>query len=133
MSGVKIKVKDRNATYFSGADGYCTLDGLDDVFSFEEIEYDGYILVDDEDLVLKRKPSSEPVKILMVSPKAFWEEAERYYEPMLAEAMKNNAKLKIDNEQLLEQLRKKSERLAMIDYDELNEVDKQVRGMSATW
>lgn len=127
LVGVKIKVKNRKATYFSGKNGLFTLDGLDKIFSFEEISYKDYILVDDEDLVWKRETSSEPIKILMVSPKAFLEEAKRYYEPMLAEAKKNNSKLKIDNEQLLEQLRKKSERLAKIDYDELSVVDKEVR------
>lgn len=127
VKGVKIKVRNRNATFFSGQNGEFTLDGLDRIFSFEEISHANYILVDDEDLVWKREASKEPIKILMVSPKAFIEEAKRYYEPMLAEAKKNISSLKIDNEQLTEQLRKKSERLAKIDYDDLSEVDKEVR------
>jgi hypothetical protein len=127
LSGVKIKVKNRDAVYFSGKDGSFTLDGLDKVFSFEEITHKDYILVDDEDLVWKRETTSEPIKILMVSPNAFLEEARRYYEPMLEEVKKKNSKLLIDNKQLLEQLKKKSERLAMIDYDELSEIDKAVR------
>lgn len=127
VKGVKIKVRNRNATFFSGQDGSFTLDGLDRVFSFEEITHPNYILVDDEDLVWKRETSKEPIKILMVSPKAFIEEAKRYYEPMLAEVKKNNSTLRIDNEKLLEQLQKKSERLAKVDFDELSEIDKQVR------
>ena len=39
LSGVKIKVKNRDAVYFSGKDGSFTLDGLDKVFSFEEITH----------------------------------------------------------------------------------------------
>lgn len=127
VNGVKIKVRNRNATFFSGQNGAFTLDGLDRVFSFEEISHSDYVLVDDEDLVWKREASKEPIKILMVSPKAFIEEAKRYYEPMLAEVKRNNSRLKIDNEKLLEQLQKKSERLAKIDFDELSEIDKKVR------
>lgn len=127
LSGVKIKVKDRNATYFSSDDGSFTLDGLDKIFTFEEIAYKDYMLVDDEELIWKREITSEPIKILMVSPKAFFEEAKRYYEPMIAEVQRNYAKIKIDNEKLKEELREKSERLAMVDYDELSEIDKEVR------
>lgn len=127
LYGVKLKVKNRNAIYFSDKKGNFTLDGLEKKFSFEEISHKDYVLLDDEDLVMRREASSVPLKIIMVSPKAFREEAKRYYEPMLAEVKKHNIELKIDNEKLLEKLRKKSERLAKVDYDELNEIDKMVR------
>ncbi len=127
LRGVKIKVKNRDAVFFSDNDGSFTLDGLDKFFSFEEITHKDYKLVDDEDLVWRRETTSEPIKILMVSPESLYEEAKRYYEPMLAELAKNNSKLKIDNDKLLESLKKTSERLAKIDFDELSDIDKTIR------
>lgn len=127
VKNVRIRVKNRNADFLSDEQGAFKLDGLNQLYRFESIRFKDYILIDEEELFTDHQISKVPLKIFVVSPNAFKEEVESYYNPMINEYLKKNKNLIRDLDKIKKDLRQKSERLAKIDFESLDEIDKKVR------
>lgn len=127
VKNVRIRVKNRNADFLSDEQGAFKLDGLNQLYRFESIRFKDYMLIDEEELFTDHQISKVPLKIFVVSPNAFKEEMESYYNPMINEYLQKNKNLTRDLDKIKNDLRLKSERLAKVDFESLDEIDKKVR------
>lgn len=127
ISGVKIKVANRNALYVSDSNGKFDIDGLGHLFSFKSIEYKDYRLIDDNDVSITREVTKSPITIYLISRDNLAKESENYYKKMYERILKENKHLNIARDKLEEDLRKKAERLAKVDFEQLSAIDQQIR------
>lgn len=119
---VKVKVKGKNGAFMTDARGEFKIDGLDEVFTLEKVECKDYELLDYETIGSRNVVSTQPLRIVMVSSKELKAEKEKILNELL-----KTIELKDQNITALKKtLSEMADRLARVDYDEMDAIDREI-------
>lgn len=129
VEGVRIKVKGQNGAYRTDARGEFSMDGLDKKFILERIERTGYELLDYEITGTNIEVSTEPLRIVMISRQQLAAEKQAILNELLKEYEKTkvqNIQLQTDIANLQKAFSEMADRLARVDYDLMDEKDREI-------
>lgn len=129
IEGVRIKVKGRNGAYRTDSRGEFSMDGLDKKYILERIERLGYELLDGEIIGTNIEVSTEPLRIVMVSRQQLAAEKEAILNELLREYEKTktqNIQLQTDIANLQKAFAEMADRLARVDYDQMDKKDREI-------
>lgn len=129
IEGVRIKVKGKKGAYQTNSRGEFSIDGLERKFILERVERAGYELLDYETTGANIEVSSEPLRIVMVDKHQLSAEKSAILNELLKEFNKRqeeNRQLQIDLSNLQKSFSEMADRLARVDYDLMNEKDREI-------
>lgn len=129
IEGVRIKVKGKKGAYQTDSIGEFSIDGLERKFILERVDRAGYELLDYETIGANIEVSSEPLRIVMVDKHQLNAEKSAILNELLKEFNKRqeeNRQLQIDLSNLQKSFSEMADRLARVDYDLMNEKDREI-------
>lgn len=129
IKGVRIKIKGKKGAYQTNSRGEFSIDGLERKFIIERVERLGYELLDYETTGTNIEVSSEPLRIVMIDKQQLSDEREAILKKLLKELNKyqeKNKLLQLDLSNLQKSLSEMADRLARVDYDMMNEKDRDI-------
>lgn len=129
IEGVRIKVKGKKGAFQTNSRGEFSIDGLERKFILERVERMGYELLDYETTGANIEVSSEPLRIVMVDKHQLHAEKEAIFNELLKEFNKyqeENKQLQMDLSNLQKSFSEMADRLARVDYDMMNEKDREI-------
>lgn len=129
VEGVRIKVKGQKGAYRTDSRGEFSMDGLDKKFILERIERADYELLDYEMTGTNIEVSTEPLRIVMISRQKLAAEKQAILNELLREYEKTkaqNIQLQTDITNLQKAFAEMADRLARVDYDLMDEKDREI-------